>query len=37
MQAVPFDQQQNHIAQSESEDIRVENSETANNELDLPF
>ena len=34
---IPFDQQQNHIAQSESEDIREENSETANNELDLPF
>ena len=34
---IPFDQQQNHIAQSESDVIHEENSEAANNELDLPF
>lgn len=34
---IPFDQQQSYIAQSESEELKDENSETVNCELDLPF
>ena len=34
---IPFDQQQSYIAQSESEELKEENSETVNCELDLPF
>ena len=34
---IPFDQQQSHIAQSESEVFQEVNSEAENSELDLPF